>query len=201
MLISAKETPMNDEEIWTRLARYRQVKALPDGQRVLVRPLGKDDTECLADMFARANLEDTRAFRSGPVTHEVVERWVRNLNLRKVFPMVVVANQRIVADATLHFGENYQRHIAWVRLFLDSEFRQRGIGMLLIRSMVDIARNLGLHQLIALVPTEYPNVIRGYEDMGFKNEFTHRNYAIWHDGRLSDMDELVLYLVEHTGEF
>jgi RimJ/RimL family protein N-acetyltransferase len=188
-------------DIWAQLARYRQVKVLPDGLRVLLRPLSEGDAGQLADLFARAAHEDLERFRSDPTDRQVVEGWVKDLDLSKVFPVVVVVNGRIIGDATIHFGAKFQRHLGWVRLFLDREFRRRGIGTLMIRTLIDIARRVGLHQLHALVPADQPQVIKAFEHQGFKNEFVHQDYAILHDGRTLDVAELVLYLVDHSGEF
>jgi RimJ/RimL family protein N-acetyltransferase len=188
-------------ELWAQLARYRQVKVLPDGLRLLLRPLGKDDTEALADLFARAAPEDLERFRSDPTDRHVVEGWVRDLDLSKIFPILVLANDRIIGDATIHFGSKFQRHLGWLRLFLDREFRRRGIGTLMIRASIDISRRVGLHQLIAFVPTDQPQVIRAFEHLGFDNEFVHRDYAMLQDGRTLDVAELVLYLIDHSGEF
>jgi RimJ/RimL family protein N-acetyltransferase len=188
-------------ELWTQLARYRQVKVLPDGLRLLLRPLGKGDTDTLADLFGRAAPEDLERFRSDPTDRHVVEGWVRDLDLSRIFPIVVLANDRIIGDVTIHFGSKFQRHLGWLRLFLDREFRHRGIGTLMIRTAIDIARRVGSHQLIALVPTDQPQVIRAFEHLGFDNEFVHRDYAMLQDGRTLDVAELVLYLIDHSGEF
>jgi RimJ/RimL family protein N-acetyltransferase len=188
-------------ELWAQLARYRQVKVLPDGLRLLLRPLAKGDTEALADLFARAAPEDLERFRSDPTDYQVIEGWVSDLDLSKIFPVLVLANDRIIGDATIHFGSKFQRHLGWLRLFLDREFRRRGIGTLMIRAAIDISRRVGLHQLIAFVPTDQPQVIKAFEHLGFDNEFVHRDYAMLQDGRTLDVAELVLYLIDHSGEF
>jgi RimJ/RimL family protein N-acetyltransferase len=188
-------------DMWAQLARYRQVKALPDSLRILLRPLSKDDSDKLADLFERAAPEDLDRFRSDPTDYQVVEGWIENLDLRKVFPLVVEVNDRIIGDATIHFGSKFQRHLGWVRIFLDREFRRRGIGTLMIRAAIDVARRVGLHQLRGFIPTDQPQIIKAFEHQGFKNEFTHRDYAILQNGHTLDVAELVLYLVDHTGEF
>jgi RimJ/RimL family protein N-acetyltransferase len=188
-------------ELWAQLARYRQVKVLPDGLRILLRPLGTEDTTKLADLFARAAPEDLERFRSDPTDYHVVENWIENLDLSKVFPLVAEANDRIIGDATIHFGTKFQRHLGWIRIFLDREFRRRGIGSLMIRSATDVARRVGLHQLISYIPADQPEVIKAFEHLGFKNEFLHNDYAMLQDGRTLDVAELVLYLIDHSGEF
>jgi RimJ/RimL family protein N-acetyltransferase len=188
-------------DIWAQLALYRQVKVLPDGLRVLLRPMSKDDTDALAALFEHAASEDLERFRSDPTDHRVVEEWARNLDLSRIFPLMVLINHRIIGDVTIHFGSKFQRHLGWIRLFLDREYRRRGIGTLMIRATIDIARRVGLHQLIALVPTDQPQVIKAFENLGFQNEFVHKDYAILQNGHTLDVAELVLYLVDHSGEF
>ena len=188
-------------DIWGQLARYRQIKVLPDGLRILLRPLGDGDTDKLYELFARATSQDLERFRSEPPDRAIVECWVEERDLSRVYPLVVVVNDRIVGQAALHFGDKFQHHLAWVRLFLDREFRRRGIGTLMLRCAMDIARKVGLHQLIALVPADQPQVTNAFEQQGFKNEFVHKDYAILQGGQTLDVTELVLYLVDHTGEF
>lgn len=188
-------------DIWAQLERYRQVKVLPDGLRLLLRPLAKGDTDGLADLFARAAPEDLDRFRSDPTDREVIETWIEELDLSKIFPIVAVANDRIIGDVTIHFGRKFQRHLGWLRVFLDREFRRRGIGTLMIQTAIDVARRVGLHQMIAYVPTDQPQVVKAFENLGFRNEFIHEDYAMLQDGRTLDVAELVLYLVDHSGEF
>jgi RimJ/RimL family protein N-acetyltransferase len=188
-------------DLWTQLERYRQVKVLPDGLRILLRPLATGDTDALANLFARAAPEDLERFRSDPTDRQVIESWIRDLDLSKVFPIVAQANDRIIGDATIHFGRKYQRHLGWLRVFLDREFRRRGIGTLMIQATIDVARRVGLHQLIGYIPTDQPTIIKAFENLGFRHEFTHQDYAMLQDGRTLDVAELVLYLVDHSGEF
>ncbi len=188
-------------DIWAQLSHYRQIKVLPDGLRVLLRPMVRDDGDNLATLFERAAPEDLERFRSDPTDRRVVEKWAEDLDLSRIFPVMVQVNDRIVGDITIHFGLKFQRHLGWIRLFLDREYRRRGIGTLMIRTAIDIARRVGLHQLISLVPTDQPQIIKAFENLGFHNEFVHSDYAILQDGRTLDVAELVLYLVDHSGEF
>jgi RimJ/RimL family protein N-acetyltransferase len=188
-------------DMWAQLARYRQIKVLPDGTRVLLRPMTEDDTDRLAALFERAAPEDLERFRSDPTDRNVVRAWAEQLDLSRIFPIMVVVNERIIGDVTIHFGSKFQRHLGWLRLFLDREYRRRGIGTLMIRATIDVARRAGLHQLIALVPTDQPQVVKAFENLGFQREFVHRDYAMLQDGRTLDVADLVLYLVDHSGEF
>ena len=193
-------------DIWAQLANYRKMKTLPDGSRLLLRPLSKDDKEALVDLFARAPAEELKYFRDDAADAAVVGSWVDNLDLKRVYPLVAVVDDErghahIVGDATLHFRERYHRHLAWVRIFLDQAYRRRGIGTLMLRSLIEIARTVGLQQLhIEVVSTQH-NVIKALLDQGFQHEVTLHDYFMTSEGETLDMSVLGLRLVDHSGEF
>lgn len=186
-----------DEE----LARYRYVKALPSGKRLLLRPLSGDDKHSLMGLFARASRQDLEYFRSDAGDPAVVEGWVDNLNLRRVFPLVAIVDDKIVGEATLHLGEYYRRHRAWVRVFLDREYRRQGIGALMLRCLIDVARRVGLQQMYAEVLTNQPQIIKAFGDLGYQHEVVLRDYFITDSGETLDVAIMVLRLVDHSGEF
>lgn len=188
-------------EVWEQIARYRKVKVLPDGSRLLLRPLQKEDKQALIDLFARASFEDVALFRSDAANPEVVAHWVDNLDYRRVLPLVAFVGDLLVGDATLHFGEHYHSHLAWVRIFLDKSYRRRGIGTLMMQSLIEIARRLGLHQLYGEILANQANVIKGFLDMGFQQMVVLPDYYITHRGETLDMAILRLQLVDDTGKF
>ncbi len=188
-------------DVREQLTRYRHVKTLPNGARLLLRPLSEQDKEGLVALFARATQEDLEYFRSDAGNKVVVESWVDNLNLEVVFPLVAIVDGKIVGDATLHFGERYHRHMAWVRIFLDRAYRRQGIGVLMLRCLIDVARRVGLQQLYAEIVTTQPQVIKAFEDLGYRREVVLRDYFITDSGETLDMAIVVLRLVDHSGEF
>jgi RimJ/RimL family protein N-acetyltransferase len=188
-------------DVWQQLERYRHVKALPDGSRLLLRPLAKSDKEGLLDLFARASRQDLEYFRSDAADPSVVAQWVENLDLHRVFPLIAVVGDRVVGDATLHLGEHYHRHRAWVRIFLDRQYRRQGIGTLMLRCLDDIARRLGLQQLYAETLMNQPQVIKAFEELGYQHEATLRDYFITGSGETLDVAILVLRIVDRTGAF
>jgi RimJ/RimL family protein N-acetyltransferase len=187
--------------IWEQLERYRKVRALPDGSRVLLRPLATDDRDGLVNLFARASKDDLAFFRDDAADAAVVGSWVDNLNLSRVFPLVAVVDDRIVGDATLHFRERYHRHLAWVRIFLDRAYRRRGIGTLMLSGLVDVARRVGLQQLYVEVVTTQSRVIKALSDLGFQQQVTLDDYFITANGELLDMVVMRLELVHPPAEF
>jgi RimJ/RimL family protein N-acetyltransferase len=188
-------------DVWEQLARYRKVKMLADGSRLLLRPLTKEDKQSLVDLFERASKQDLELFRSDAGDSAVVESWVDNLDLKRVFPLIAIVDDKIVGDATLHFGEHYHRHRAWMRIFLDHNYRRQGIGTLMLRTLIEIARRVGLQQLYGEVLTTQHRAIKAFEDLGLRRVVTLDDYFITDSGDTLDMDIMVLRLVDKSGEF
>ncbi len=189
---------MND--LWDQVARYRKVKTLADGSRLLLRPLQREDKQALMDLFARADPKDVELFRSDASNPEVVARWVDHLDYRRVL-LVAFVGDLLVGDATLHFGEHYHSHLAWVRIFLDKAYRRRGIGTLMMQSLIEISRRLGLHQLYGEILANQSSVIKGFLDMGFQQMVVLPDYYITSRGETLDMAILRLQLIEDSGQF
>ncbi len=184
-----------------QLATYRRLVTLEDGMRVLIRPLLKTDKPLLLELFGSAPQEDLDYFRSEAVNPEIVAGWCDNLDYTRIFPIVAVVNDKIVGDATLHIGAGYQRHIGWVRLYLDRAFRRRGIGGLMLSGLIDIARKIGLQQMVAEVPVNQVQVIKAFQNLGFKHEFTYSDFFMIPQGDTIDVALMILCLVEYPAAF
>lgn len=177
-----------------QLTNYRHIITLPDGLRVLLRPLVPKDRESLVALFANLPPDETQFFRSRISNPELVGGWAEHPDYAHVFPLVAVVSDRIVGNSTLHLGAGYTRHTAEIRLFLAREFRRRGIGSAMIRGQLEIARKLGLHQVIAEIVESRPQVIHAFERHGFERQFAWKDLFMTGEGETLDMIVLVNYL-------
>lgn len=184
-----------------QLATYRRLVTLSDGLRVLIRPLIKDDKAQLLKLFAEAPQEDLDYFRSDAKDPAIVASWCDELDYAQVFPLVALINEQIVGDATLHIGTGYSRHVGWVRLYLDRDYRRRGIGGLMLSGLIDVGRKVGLQQLVAEVVMNQLQVIKAFQNLGFKQEFIYRDFFMTSQGETIDVSLLVLRLVENPATF
>ncbi len=181
-------------EFADQLAHYRHLVTLPDGLRVLIRPLGPKDRDALVALFGNLPQEETHSFRSKVTEPGLVASWAEDPDYGRVFPLVAVVSDRIVGNCTLHLGRGYTRHTAEIRIFLAREFRRRGIGSAMVRSQLEIARKLGLHQVIAEVVETRPQVIHAFERLGFERQFVWKDLFMTPEGETIDMVVLVNYL-------
>lgn len=180
---------------------HRDVVTLRDGVRVLLRPLAKEDYEELLEYYSHLGKDDLIYMRHNVKDPQVVKDWVDNLNYDKVLPLVAVVKDRIVGSASLHYFEGPKRHIAEFRLFLAKDFRKRGLGMKMTRSMIDLARKHDVHIIVGEVIAEQTKVVRAFEQLGFKAQCLLEDYYIFPDGETRDVAFLTLHLKPHGEEF
>jgi L-amino acid N-acyltransferase YncA len=180
---------------------YRQLVTLIDGARVLLRPLMADDRQALIDLFAPISREERRTFRTDVANPAVVGAWVDNLDYDRVLPIVAVINERIVGDATLHFGIGPTRHIAEVRIFLAKDFRHRGLGSRMLQALIDIAKRRSLYILQVEIVSDQTPIIKAFQKSGFGLKCVFDDYFMLPDGELRDIAHLDLRLRSDEDQF
>jgi RimJ/RimL family protein N-acetyltransferase len=184
-----------------QLITYRHLITLPDGMRVLLRPLTPKDGDTLASLFSNLPPEETQYFRSNIADPEVVAGWAEKPDYGRIFPLVAVMGERIVGNSTLHIGRGFTRHVAEIRIFLAKDFRHHGIGSAMIKAQLEIARKLGLHQVHAEIVESRPQVIHAFERLGFERQFSWQDLFMTPQGETLDMIVLINFLKRRTEDF
>lgn len=183
------------------LQQYRQVKTLRTGTRVLLRPLTPDDADSLVSLFSSATPEDIDYLRYDVTDEELVASWAREVDLLDTFRLVAEVNGRVVGEAMLQFGEDYRRHLSWLHVFLAPDCRRRGIGSLMLQSLMTIARRQGMYQIIAEVVSTQVQITKALKTLGFTKEYTHHDYFMTKAGETLDLNVYILRLVEPGEQF
>ncbi|MBI4203154.1 MAG: GNAT family N-acetyltransferase [Chloroflexi bacterium] len=129
------------------LEQYPKTLNLRDGSKVVVHLLTAEDELHLYRFFQRVPASDRHYLKDDVTSPEVIHAWTAEIDYERVIPIVAVAGDRIVADATLHRSRApARRHIGELRIVVDPEHRQYGLGRQLIRELVNISTALGLHK-------------------------------------------------------
>jgi RimJ/RimL family protein N-acetyltransferase len=183
------------------IATYRNLLTLKDGARVLLRLLTIEDRDRLIDMFAPVSPEDLKYIRDPVIDAETVGRWVDQLDYTHVIPLVAVFQDRLVGDATLHIRKGSARHMGDVRIFLVKEFRRRGLGTHMLRTVVELARKIGLHLLVAEVVADQTKVIQAFQYVGFQIQSTFEDSFIFPDGEITNTVIMTMHLIPREEEF
>ncbi len=175
--------------------RYPQEATLRDGRRVLLRPFAEKDVDALYDFFHRMPLEYRRFAWDNVDSRALIEAWGRELDYGKVFPLIAIDGQRIVADATLHRREaGPLRLVGRIKWMLDPAFRGAGLGTMLVQQLINIARERGLrHVSCMLISDLEADAVKTLEGLGFTS-YVQPGYGTDPDGNQHDMTKLMLRL-------
>jgi L-amino acid N-acyltransferase YncA len=184
-----------------QIKNFREMATLKDGAYVLLRPMAAEDEPRLMEFYGAVSEDDLRFFRHYVKDPTVIREWCEHLDYAKVLPIIALAKDHVVGSASLHFGEGPHRHIAEVRLFLARDYRKRGLGMRMIRTLIDLARKQGVSILTAEVIAEQTKVVKAFESLGFKSRATLDDYFIYPDGETNDVVLMTMCLRAKTDEF
>ncbi len=129
------------------LEAYPKSIMLRDGTKLELRPLEAGDKIALLRFFERVPEADRYYLKENVTAPEVIQSWSTKVDFDRTIPIVAAVDGAIVADATLHRSRApARRHLGEVRIVVDPEYRERGLGRRLIREVLDIALELGLHK-------------------------------------------------------
>lgn len=174
---------------------YRKFVNTSNRLRVLVRPMSAGDQDVVSEMFCqRASDQDVRFLKEDIRDPELIATWFAGLDYEKVVPLLAFHGDQLVGDATLHRRRGSERHIGELRIFLTKEFRGVGLGMQLLKELIEIGREMGLHMLVAEVVSDELSVIKAFRKLGFVRHAEFDDYFMDVDGGLHDVSVMVLSL-------
>jgi L-amino acid N-acyltransferase YncA len=133
-----------------KLSAYPKQLARSGGLTVSLRPMVPGDGTALLEFFRRIP-DDERYFLKDDVASEsVINGWCEHLDYDRALPLLALDGERICADGVLirHRGDA-RSHYAEVRIVVDPEYRERGLGMALMRELIDIAWDAELESVQA----------------------------------------------------
>lgn len=177
-----------------KIAVYRRLVKLNDGQAVLLRPLVREDREGLVALFQATPEEDRRFLKHDVTDAALVRSWAENIDYNQVLPIVAEVGGRIVGEAILRFGQRSTRHVGEVRIYLEPALRGKGLGTMMLQEIIALARRAGLHYLLAQIVLDQTEVIKAFQNLGFKMEATIRDYFMTEDGKTHNVVILLLPL-------
>lgn len=180
---------------------FREMVTLRDGTYILLRPMVADDEGRLREFYAAVADEDLRYFRHRVKDPTIIHEWSERLDYGRVLPLLALVKDRIVGNVSLHLCEGPKRHTAEIRLFLAKDFRRRGLGTKMLRTLIDLARKQGLGILMVEIVADDANAVKAFEGLGFKPQATLDNAFMFPDGEAHDLVLLSMPLQVKTDEF
>jgi L-amino acid N-acyltransferase YncA len=150
------------------LDNYKKEARLKDGSKVLLRPMVKEDGEALYEFFKAVPDEEARYLRDDVKSRLVIEKWAKNLDYEKTLPILALKNGDIIADATINRRRSgWKWHLGTVRIFVHNDYRNIGLGELMVEELAHIAYMLEIEKLIVEVPDTSTAAINTFIKAGF----------------------------------
>jgi GNAT superfamily N-acetyltransferase len=145
-----------------KLSGYQKPLPIFKGPALIVRPMVEEDETALRDFFQRIPDDERYFLKDDVVADAVIKAWVEELDYDRALPLLALDDSRICADGVLirHRGDA-RSHYGEVRVVVDPDYRERGVGTALMRELVDVAWDAELE----FVQGEF---IRGIQDDALK---------------------------------
>lgn len=146
-----------------RLTAYPKEIVLREGTKVTVKPMTTEDSYALLQFFLNVTPDDRYYLKEDVTSPRVIRRWAEELDYDRALPLLAWVNGKIVADGTLHRTRTMaRRHVGEVRVVVDPEYRNKGLGTSLMHELAEIAYENGLERLTF-------EAIAGKEDAAIKS--------------------------------
>jgi L-amino acid N-acyltransferase YncA len=170
---------------------------LEDGTPIILRPLLKDDEQTFLAYFRSLASEERVVLREEVTDPKVIENWMETLDYDLVLPLIALDGERIIGAAWLQFNPSaWTQHQGEVRLSTDPQYRAKGLGILMMQTLEDIAAKLGLEQLTAEIPPELDKAFYLFEKLGFEKVAVLKGFVMDAEGRESDIVLMIKSLAE-----
>jgi len=147
---------------------YPRSASLGDGTVLSIRPMVPADADRLWSFFQSIPSQDRFFLKHDVTKRETIENWCSHIDYDKTLPMLVLKDDELIADATLHHDRGgWLSYIGSVRIVVSPNFRGKGLGPILMRELVEIATIGDLDILEAEFMAEQQRAIQSFERLGF----------------------------------
>jgi acetyltransferase len=148
---------------------WEQLRHLPNGTAVLVRPVRPEDEQLYAPFFARITADDLRLRFFSPMkefSHAFIARMTQ-LDYARAMAFVALdqSSGDLLGVARLHANADYDR--GEYAVLVRSDMKGMGLGWLLMQVLLEYARSEGLNRFEGQVLRENTTMLKMCRELGF----------------------------------
>jgi GNAT superfamily N-acetyltransferase len=159
----------------------------PRGDAIDIRAMRPTDEKALLDCLRRIPPDDRQYLRDDVTSSDLVTRWATHMNYDRVLPLLAFVRDKIVADATLHRNRDAaHRHIGELRIVIDPEYRNQGLGRFLLKRLAEIAKDqdANLERVLFEVVKDGENAaLHAARAIGFVDAREFPDHVAFYNGR------------------
>jgi ribosomal protein S18 acetylase RimI-like enzyme len=173
------------------LGQHHEAKpsVLINGELVILRLMEKSDGPELMSFFEALPEKEVESLQDDVKDAAVISRWTESLDYRSVLPLLALDefSRHIVGVGTLHFMHGVHRHIADIRVVVSRKYRKLGLGSTIIKELLQIGTQLGLHFIKAEIMMDNPLAIKAFRQLGFDYLCTIDGYFMARSGKTQNV--------------
>jgi RimJ/RimL family protein N-acetyltransferase len=165
------------------------VAQLKDGTEVLIRPLRIDDLDRSLAFFQALPGEDRTYLRVDVTKRDLVERRICSaLRSDKIKRIVALIGEEIVGDGALEVGgDEWDRHVAELRVVIARPFQRRGLGTLMMRELYAEAASWKVQEIVVRIMRPQKAAWAICRKLGFQEEVLLHDYLKDISGHKQDL--------------
>lgn len=161
---------------------------LKDGTEAVIRDLTMDDLDKSIAFFKALPKEDRIFLRVDVTKPENVERRIQMIKFGKVIRLVALIGDEIVADGALELEtEEWEEHIAELRLIVGRPYQRKGLGMIMARELFAIAASKNVEEIVVKFMEPQVAAWKVVEKLGFHKDSILHDYVKDIDGVKHDL--------------
>jgi L-amino acid N-acyltransferase YncA len=161
---------------------------LKDGTDVVIRDLTMDDLDKSIAFFKELPKEDRIYLRVDVTKPENVEHRIQMMKFGKVIRLVAITDDRIIADGALELEtEEWEEHIAELRLIVAHPYQRKGLGMIMARELFGIAASKNVEEVVVKFMEPQVAAWKVVEKLGFHKDSILHDYVKDIDGVKHDL--------------
>ena len=167
---------------------YPKEVSLKNNQNLTIRLLNEDDIETLVQFFQSLPEEDRMYLRSDVMNRENIVRRFGTLNYDKVYPVIALDQDRIVAIGSLWRAEfGWMRNLGEIRIVVSRDYQRKGLCTILTREIFFYALTTNLYKIQAELMEDQVAAFNAFERLGFKKETVLRKHVTDTNGKRANL--------------
>jgi RimJ/RimL family protein N-acetyltransferase len=143
----------------------------------------------MAISFFRELPKEDRVFLRVDVSkREIVERRIKTMKMDNVIRLVAVVGSQIAADGALELEtEEWEKHMAELRLIVARDYQRKGLGLLMAREIFALAASNNVEEIVARFMAPQKGARNILEKLGFRQDTVLHDYVKDIDGQKRDL--------------
>ncbi|MFZ5365924.1 MAG: GNAT family N-acetyltransferase [Patescibacteria group bacterium] len=170
---------------------------LKDGEKIIFRPLLKDDSTSFGIFLDSLSKETRRRYGPHPLTFGEAKNICENLDYKEMLRLVLLnSKEEIIGYNILSFQlrdsqverfKGYGIHLVpgrdvCIAPVIADRYQNKGVGTMMLLKTIELAKSLGLRQITLWQETQVSNkrAIHFYEKLGFEKIAEFERYGTFH---------------------